>query len=914
MSDDGFSDGFDESSIEIQVETLMGTTFDIKVSCNDTIGAIKKKICRVRGIPVNHQRLLFQSNELKDTTTLCDSGLENGSTLILVNSMRGGPIIMRKLPGSTEQYLLKELTGILHNAGEEMLRSNVSLILFRKGDIINFLRVIENEDGTYSPYSDNPISPPSKPSRKEKIDVFDRLSEDTEMCTKIATLRKNMKELNMKKRIRSRFSNADCATAGQDAIGGEKPNSNDEENYDSYKLMEECAVVSLDNFNLTIFENTMYEASQSESEEIALKDKHRTKPKVIQTVPAKESTSKHICNEKKLQETQPRENLSKTSKRRELSTEKFERSPEGYLTFSRNRNLDKIDDCQTSSRMNSKSTNYDETLRSLDISLGNSCVLPRLTNLENKEEVSLTLKNSQNQFLLEGLHSNKLPDLQILETDHFLTKDIGDRDQIAENNVGCNPNKTDNGILNIPEANTVGMSSSRCIDAAKRLPNLTNRIGRRAFGSFTPDLTSRKSNTMGSRTANSASLMSSVPLASNYYMPSGNRPSRPPSTISPRSMGSVQNKQCEHRSYTMDGVGNIVSHSSNSLDTSVRNFTRLEPIKNLTSSRCESPVSGAAGGTSVEEMSAQFAEQLHLLDGESATDVYEESLSVRTRNRVHLTRLLIASEGTERSKSSSDGIELDKHTQDFWEIHESVSNRLKRSATCKVGMLQRRQEVEYNYDSLGNSQTNMKPDIGNFSKSSSDIGVCSGSANYCIPQYMAAPSAIPPQYAPKHHPKYCDLFFTDEPRSPLYSRKNKKENLENKEQEDKKSRQNSENDCSSIQRIKNDETLFESRKEINADGLIGYYNLGCSTDVIEKAEELETVVKLPAVVKKKSRCNHCNKRLNITNIYDCRCGKIFCSQHRYSEVHSCTYNYKTEGRKLLERQNPLVTADKVQKF
>ncbi|ERL95149.1 hypothetical protein D910_12418 [Dendroctonus ponderosae] len=467
------------------------------------------------------------------------------------------------------------------------------------------------------------------------------------MCTKIATLRKNMKELNMKKRIRSRFSNADCATAGQDAIGDE--------------------------------------ASQSESEEIALKDKHRTKPKVIQTVPAKESTSKHICNEKKLQETQPRENLSKTSKRRELSTEKFERSPE----------------------------------------------------------------------------------------DHFLTKDIGDRDQIAENNVGCNPNKTDNGILNIPEANTVGMSSSRCIDAAKRLPNLTNRIGRRAFGSFTPDLTSRKSNTMGSRTANSASLMSSVPLASNYYMPSGNRPSRPPSTISPRSMGSVQNKQCEHRSYTMDGVGNIVSHSSNSLDTSVRNFTRLEPIKNLTSSRCESPVSGAAGGTSVEEMSAQFAEQLHLLDGESATDVYEESLSVRTRNRVHLTRLLIASEGTERSKSSSDGIELDKHTQDFWEIHESVSNRLKRSATCKVGMLQRRQEVEYNYDSLGNSQTNMKPDIGNFSKSSSDIGVCSGSANYCIPQYMAAPSAIPPQYAPKHHPKYCDLFFTDEPRSPLYSRKNK---------------------------------------------------------------------------------------------------------------------------------------------
>lgn len=138
-------------------------------------------------------------------------------------------------------------------------------------------------------------------------------------------------------------------------------------------------------------------------------------------------------------------------------------------------------------------------------------------------------------------------------------------------------------------------------------------------------------------------------------------------------------------SYTMDDLGNMVSHSSNSLDTSVHKFTRLEPIRNLASSRCESPVSGGdAGGTSVEEMSAQFAEQLHLLDGESATDVYEESLSVPTRNRVRLTRLVIASEGTERSKSSSDSIELDKHTQDFWEIHESASNRLKRSATCKV--------------------------------------------------------------------------------------------------------------------------------------------------------------------------------------------------------------------------------------
>ena len=71
---------------------------------------------------------------------------------------------------------------------------------------------------------------------------------------------------------------------------------------------------------------------------------------------------------------------------------------------------------------------------------------------------------------------------------------------------------------------------------------------------------------------------------------------------------------------------------------------------------------------------------------------------------------------------------------------------------------------------------------------------------------------------------------------------------------------------------------------------------------------------LPNLNKKRMRCEHCNKRLNITNIYNCRCGRIFCSQHRYSEVHNCKFDYKTEGRKLLEQQNPLVTASKLEKF
>lgn len=47
--DDGFSDNFDEPDMEIQIKTLMGTTFDIKVTSTQTIGDIKRKIYRVEG-------------------------------------------------------------------------------------------------------------------------------------------------------------------------------------------------------------------------------------------------------------------------------------------------------------------------------------------------------------------------------------------------------------------------------------------------------------------------------------------------------------------------------------------------------------------------------------------------------------------------------------------------------------------------------------------------------------------------------------------------------------------------------------------------------------------------------------------------------------------------------------------------
>ena len=68
---------------------------------------------------------------------------------------------------------------------------------------------------------------------------------------------------------------------------------------------------------------------------------------------------------------------------------------------------------------------------------------------------------------------------------------------------------------------------------------------------------------------------------------------------------------------------------------------------------------------------------------------------------------------------------------------------------------------------------------------------------------------------------------------------------------------------------------------------------------------------------KTSRCKcitkdggKCRKKLTLMDM-ECRCGKKFCALHRLPEEHNCTFDYKTEGKKLLKQKNPVVESIKV---
>ena len=64
---------------------------------------------------------------------------------------------------------------------------------------------------------------------------------------------------------------------------------------------------------------------------------------------------------------------------------------------------------------------------------------------------------------------------------------------------------------------------------------------------------------------------------------------------------------------------------------------------------------------------------------------------------------------------------------------------------------------------------------------------------------------------------------------------------------------------------------------------------------------------------KKKRCPICKKKLKLTDM-ECRCGNIYCIEHRLPEAHNCTFDYQKFGKDILDKNNPIILNDKVIKI
>jgi AN1-type zinc finger and ubiquitin domain-containing protein 1 len=63
-------------------------------------------------------------------------------------------------------------------------------------------------------------------------------------------------------------------------------------------------------------------------------------------------------------------------------------------------------------------------------------------------------------------------------------------------------------------------------------------------------------------------------------------------------------------------------------------------------------------------------------------------------------------------------------------------------------------------------------------------------------------------------------------------------------------------------------------------------------------------------------CSYCNKKKVSLIPFTCKCNPEYklCNKCRMPESHSCKYDFKTEQRKQLEKDNPVVIGMKIEKI
>ena len=82
-----------------------------------------------------------------------------------------------------------------------------------------------------------------------------------------------------------------------------------------------------------------------------------------------------------------------------------------------------------------------------------------------------------------------------------------------------------------------------------------------------------------------------------------------------------------------------------------------------------------------------------------------------------------------------------------------------------------------------------------------------------------------------------------------------------------------------------------------------------SRKVVTPRKAIASPIKV--TIKKNPCCTLCQKKLGPAQTFLCKCEKQFCAQHRYSDRHTCTYDYKASAKVALREANPLIKSDKL---
>ena len=60
------------------------------------------------------------------------------------------------------------------------------------------------------------------------------------------------------------------------------------------------------------------------------------------------------------------------------------------------------------------------------------------------------------------------------------------------------------------------------------------------------------------------------------------------------------------------------------------------------------------------------------------------------------------------------------------------------------------------------------------------------------------------------------------------------------------------------------------------------------------------------------QCFKCNKKLKLTEQFECKCSNLYCKQHRLN--HNCKFDYREHCSKILTKEMPKVVGSKFEKI
>ncbi|XP_040218211.1 AN1-type zinc finger protein 4 isoform X2 [Rana temporaria] len=198
-------------TMELFIETLTGTCFELRVSPFETVACVKAKIQRLEGIPITQQHLIWNNIDLKDDVCLNEYMISEGCTLKLVLAMRAGPINTRRVPLEDPIRELAEFVDpVQDDEIPEKLSSNkqVTFLVYRDGDQMNFFRVVDKRNGALTPLSESLSGGSANNLYAEDEDEIeaspsaDQIIDNSITRIKMKLLKSKMESMDLNKKLR----------------------------------------------------------------------------------------------------------------------------------------------------------------------------------------------------------------------------------------------------------------------------------------------------------------------------------------------------------------------------------------------------------------------------------------------------------------------------------------------------------------------------------------------------------------------------------------------------------------------------------------------------------------------------------------------------------------------------------------